>query len=126
MNCILLLLIAYHGECGDNASFTINSGGDLKISGTGIIDKTDWSEEMKKTVRKIIIEDGITEIGANAFNGMKNMTSIRFPDTLTHIHSGALANNPSLTHAAIPEGVTNVDDDAFSLCIQTIPTLSKN
>lgn len=53
------------------------------------------------------------------------MTSIRFPDTLTHIHFGALTP-PSLTHAAIPEGVTNVDDDAFSLCIQTIPTLSKN
>lgn len=54
MNCIVLLLIAYHDECGDNASFTINSGGDLKISGTGIIDKTDWSEEMKKLSEKLL------------------------------------------------------------------------
>ena len=66
----------------------------LTISGTGAIaDYSDTSEipwkDQKKTITKIVIENGITEIGIQAFYDCTNVTEVVFPDTLTTIKRGA-------------------------------------
>lgn len=66
------------GTCGTNLTWTLDSAGTLTISGTGAMDnyyydesKTPWSDcpwhEYRSAVRKVIIEDGVTSIGSDAF-----------------------------------------------------------
>ena len=38
-----------------------------------------------KSIKQVIIKNGVTSIGNYAFSGCYNLTSIEIPDTVTHI-----------------------------------------
>ena len=67
-------------------------------------------------IQRITIENGVTAIENNAFNGLYNLTSITIPNSVTTIGDGAFQNCSSLTNITIPAGVTSIGDDAFSYC----------
>ena len=76
---------AQNESCGETATWALDNGV-LTISGTGAIaDYSDTSEipwkDQKKTITKIVIENGITEIGIQAFYDCTNVTEVVFPDT---------------------------------------------
>ena len=77
--------------------------GTLIISGNGPMDRlfTGNSE-----IKKVVIEDGITEIPENAFYGCSNLTGVILPNKgLRRIESGAFAYT-SLKEISIPESVS--------------------
>lgn len=55
------------GSCGDNATFELSMDGTLTISGTGAIKRSAFSHG--GNIKKVIINEGITEIWENVFNG---------------------------------------------------------
>ena len=57
----------------------------------------------------------MTQIGAWAFDGCSNLTSITLPSSLTSIGEYAF-QYCSLTSITIPEGVTQIGEYAFSGC----------
>jgi len=68
------------------ASWALYSDGELVISGK---EKTgnEWRKVISnEDVTKVTIEEGITSITGNAFNGYKNMTDITLPSSLETIH----------------------------------------
>ena len=59
---------------------------------------------------------GVTSIGANAFSGLADLTSITIPKSVTTIGSGAFSDCSGLTAFIIPNKVTTVGEYAFSGC----------
>lgn len=64
----------------------------------------------------VVIPDGVTAIGGNAFLGKTNVTSITIPSTVTSIGNYAFKNCSSLTTLTIPKSVTTIGKDVFDGC----------
>lgn len=64
----------------------------------------------------LIIPDGVTKIGSNAFSGCKDITSVVLPDGVTSIGREAFENCKQLARVNIPVSVTDIDNDAFRGC----------
>ena len=64
----------------------------------------------------IIIPDGITTIGADAFKNCPFVVSVELPNTLQTIGTNSFTNCSSLRSISIPDSVTNIGQNAFSGC----------
>ena len=102
----------------------------LTISGTGAMADYDsrnmpWFDN-KEYITNVIIENGVTSIGRNAFNGCAGLTSVTIPASVTSIGLCAFENCSSLTSITIPNSVTSIGEYAFMGCRNltsiTIPT----
>jgi len=67
-------------------------------------------------LRVIVIPEGVTEIGAEAFSGCSNLEKIVLPSTLTKIGDNAFQYCEALTELVIPAGVTAIGAGAFNGC----------
>jgi hypothetical protein len=120
---------AQSGTCGNNLTWTL-SNGTLTISGTGamenygLVDFTSpWDYDM--SIRLVIISDGVTSIGTNAFVGCTSLASVTIGNSVTSIRGSAFDGCSSLTSVTIPNSVTSIGSSAFygctSLTSVTIP-----
>ena len=112
------------GTCGANATWTLDSDGLLVISGTGETrafqcDEGVWSS-YKNKVKRVVIEDGITDICAGMFGDCVWLTSINISDSVTSIGYRAFSGCSSLTSITIPDSVTSIGNSAFSRCSRLI------
>ena len=64
----------------------------------------------------IIIPEGITTIGDNAFFGVTSITGVTFPGSLQTIGSSAFNGCSNLAEVTIPASVTTVGVSAFANC----------
>ena len=55
-------------------------------------------QDIKESIRKVKIGEGITEIGSRNFEGCTNLTEVRFPSTLRRIRAYAFRNCTALNH----------------------------
>ena len=111
------------GSYGENITWTLTGSGSnltLKFSGKGAMDDNDqdfipWKTK-SENIKKAIIEEGITSVGACAFIECRNMTSVTIPDSVTSIGFSAFAGCNSLENITIPSGVTSIGSAAFQDC----------
>lgn len=84
-------------------NWTLDDMGVLTVSGSGKM--PDYScgknpvapwEDRKDAIESLVIEDGITEIGINAFRDCRNLKAVRLPHTVRRIHAYAFRNCASL------------------------------
>lgn len=106
------------GECGKNVSYRLVSDGTLTIFGEGAM--TNFSsgkpapwKDYKENIKRVVVEEGVTSIGSQSFNGYKSLESIDFPDTLEIINSNAFQNCSLLAEISIPKNVTAIKERAF-------------
>ena len=116
-----IVAIGTCGDNGDNLTWTLDSEGTLTISGTGSMANYDTSAatpwySSRTTIQSILIEDGVTSIGAVAFCGCSNLMIIAIPDSVTSIGESAFMFCTSLGSITIPEGVTSIGKYAFEYC----------
>ena len=74
------------GTCGENATWELSEDGVLTIKGTGAVIKGSWNNE---DVKKIIISEGITEIGDRALGFTVNATEVSIPNSMEKISYSA-------------------------------------
>lgn len=67
-------------------------------------------------VERVIIPEGVTEIGTMAFFYCSNLKSVEIPDTVTIIGNSAFYGCENLVDVRIPSGVTVIDFQVFAEC----------
>ena len=110
--------VTNYDNLGDGVTGTFDDvTGTLTISktgdGTGAM--TDYSSEkdrpyhnIRDSVKKVIVESGVTSIGLRAFFEFTNLTEISLPDTLTIVKSVAFFKCSKIETIDIPDGVTSI------------------
>ena len=108
------------GKDGNNLTWTL-SGGTLTISGTG--EMADWTTypdipwySNRSSIKSVVIEDGVTSIGEDAFAYCTNLTSVSLPNSVTSMGWCAFTDCTALTSFTISKSVTNIKGGAFLGC----------
>lgn len=110
----------HSGTCGTNLTWTFNeTTGILAVSGTGDMDdysstNSPW-ESYEDSIKKVVINNGVTSIGSYAFNFCENLTNVTIPDSVKTIGEDAFYRT-GLVSVTIPNGVTSIEVSAFSYC----------
>ena len=95
-------------------TWTLDADGTLTISGTGAmkdynaVGNLSPATQKKDSVKKVVIEKGVTSIENKAFHNCNSLTSITIPDSVTSIGSFAFDSCSSLTNITIPDSVTSI------------------
>ncbi len=99
------------------------STSELNIYGSGALIDNDEHEEYMLyklkdplSVKTIIIDDRITEIGRNIFTGLYKVRDIKFPASLKKIGKAAFMDFNVLSDIKLPEGLTTIGTYAFKNC----------
>lgn len=111
---------ATSGTYGENITWTFdNSRGILTFSGSGDMadtpagEYTPWEKNFRTEVKHIIINEGITNIGMNAFYAIDQAVDISIPQSVTVIKKGGLQGCESITRLNLPNRLRSVGVDAF-------------
>lgn len=110
------------GSCGENVRWELKDG-TLTISGTGDMYDYSWEgedvspwEAEAYTVTQVVIQDGVTGIGENAFRDCIGLKSVDFSDSVTIIGNGAFYRCLALTSVHMPQKVSKLGAEAFYGC----------
>lgn len=126
----------FTGTYYSNAIWTLTPNGEntykLTISGTGAMgDLKGWAfgnpwnfeliqklkvavDDVYYAVTELEIADGITEIGAHAFEAHRAITHVALPQSVTKIGNSAFAGSGLTGDLVIPENVEKIEEDAFN------------
>ena len=105
------------GTCGENLTWNLAKSGVLTISGTGSMLPyiAPWSEHADQ-ITKVILEDGISNVGAEAFKNCRNLAEATLPDSVTIIAHGAFSGCGKLETVNLPDHLTKLVGEAFAGC----------
>lgn len=125
-------IIIASGNCGDDVTYILTEEAEneytLTIDGSGEIsdyyspdieymslERVPWWEYQKK-IKRLIINKGITRIGANNFRGFGGLgvKDIKLPETLKEIGDYAFNQGINQEKLIIPEGVERIGKCAFA------------
>ena len=68
----------------------------------------------------LTIPERVTKIGEGAFSNLEGLKTIIIPGTCKEIANNAFANNPTLEHVIMEDGVEKIGADAFYQCTNLI------
>ena len=121
------------GIFGNNLTWVLQEDGTLTISGSGEMpdfnanDENDrpWGQAGKfgiRSVKKVVVESGVTNIGAYAFYGTSNLESVEMADTVISISNDAFGFCEALDSVTWPQNLQSIGNYAFSNCsaLQTL------
>ena len=108
-------------ECGDNLMWSLSEEGVLTISGTGAMDDFAFERDVpwyrfKDKVKSIVIEDGVTSVGNNAFPYCINATAVMMANSVEKIGDYAFKNGYNIVDLTLSNKLTSVGKEAFSSC----------
>ncbi len=107
------------GTAGDNAEWSYTSRGRLIISGNGAMDSFNekkpapWKD---LSVSEVTLLEGITEVGAHAFENHTSITAVSLPKSIVKIGDYAFTGCNALKTLRVPADVTTIGRYAFYGC----------
>lgn len=118
------LILPMSGRSGP-LSWALDSAGTLTISGRGDMDdftrqgyhqsSAPWCARQAE-LSAVVLRDGVTGIGENAFYYCANLRRAEIPDTVTRIGYMAFRGCAGLKRVSIPNGVAEIGVSAFEGC----------
>ncbi len=107
---------ATSGTCGDGLTWSVDTSNYLTISGSGSMQEFSSVGPWGTGIEGVEIEDGVTNIAANAFKGCTSLSRAYLSHTITSIGSEAFSGCTSLEFVSMYEGVTSIGSKAFYGC----------
>ena len=101
-----------------NITWTLYTDGRLILKGSGSISdgiKGCWNDH-KNRITSIVVNNGITSIGSEAFIDCSNVTSIHLADTVTDIGESAFSGCSKLSDISLGKNTTTIRNLAFYGC----------
>ena len=141
LSCILVLCMVFSllpvdalademassDNCGEKLTWAFNDG-ILTITGTGnmynysssyyggeSVTTAPW-RQYYKSIKSVVVEDGVTSIGNYAFYNCTGLASVDLPDSITSIGDCAFARCTSLTIENLPKSLQKLGGMAFADC----------
>lgn len=121
-NKILSLFLAFMivmpaAASNEGAGWSLSDDGVLTITGdiSYAIDKYPW-QPSRKSVKRVVVDEGVTSIGGGAFHGYTNLESVSLSSTVTTIGSLAFEGCTSLKTVALSDGLKEINTRAFFDC----------
>ena len=124
-SCTVTVRAPDSGTCGDNAVWSYQDG-TLTISGSGAM--YDYPKELDgelpirpwdgylSEIQSIVVGEGITRIGDDAFSSCNGLNTLSLPKTLKSIGKYAFYACTPLTAINLPKGIISIEDWAFGWC----------
>ncbi len=116
--------------CGDNLTWSLSEDGTLTISGTG--DMYDFAAAadpaaaavmstgkaapwhgVRSRITRIVIGEGVTSIGDNAFTGCAGVETVTIPAAVSQIGQNAFADCTGLTEIVFEGDAPQIEESAF-------------
>ena len=99
--------IIMNGSCGEQVNWQLDSNGNLVISGTGEMEEYANAQDApwyscKDKITSIIIQEGVTRIGNNAFVDLAEVKMIDAADSVTYIPEGVFSGCEAVEKISIP------------------------
>lgn len=122
--CLVAFAEDKSGKWGE-LDWVLDESGTLTISGTGVMDNfpihIDHAElyawrNYENEIKAIVVEEGVTSIGNNAFTELPNVKKITLPEGITSV-MGAFVGCTALEEVNIPKSVTKIEYSAFQNCV---------
>lgn len=114
-------LNAQSGTMG-NLSWSIQTDGTLKITGTGAMPDYGYGNapwySSRQSILKISVQQGVTSVGNFAFYYLNKVTDITLPTSVERIGNYAFSYCSALKTVLIPtnSALTSIGDNAFQAC----------
>ena len=111
--------IQHSGSCGEDITWALYSDGVLRISGrgsmTGFADAASvpWAA-YANDIKKLYIDDGITDISAYAFSGLSEIEKVTIPESVQTIGREAFAGCSGLELIEFMGNAPTIASDAFT------------
>ena len=105
------------GSCGDNATYDLDSKGNLRITGSGAVTNITAFKENNQ-IRTVVVEEGITDIAPYAFSRCDSLVSVTLPDSMTAIREAMFIKCDNLSEVTLPKKLKVIGDNAFSGCMK--------
>ena len=108
------------GQFGEEIAWVLTRNATLMIGGRGAIEErwlVDFFRFSDLHSRKVIIEEGITEICGMLFIHCTELKEVILPGSLRKIGKKAFMGCTGLTHITLPENLEEIGDNAFYRCI---------
>lgn len=96
------------------------SGDLIDFQGNSPYDLRPWTNSNKSTVKKVIVEEGVTRIGAHAFQWFSALETVILPEGLLSIGDYAFANCTNIKEISLPESLVFLGEDAFSVSLDGV------
>ena len=89
--------IIAEGKCGDQCIWDLSQDGVLTVSGTGRMEDYDFDNnapwhDYKETIHTVVVNQGITRIGKDAFWNCNRLTRVVLPESLEEIAGTAFSS----------------------------------
>ena len=115
----IVLCVFSIGTIHAKITWSLSDDGTLTISGTDMpnygYNDCPWNSQRNR-IKKIVIENGVTNIVNFAFCNCKNLTLIIIPSSVLEIGQSAFSSCSSLSSITIPNSVKSIGSQAFSYC----------
>lgn len=125
--CFVCFAADESGGCGSGLTWTYSdTTKTLTISGSGAMNdytfgslsqysSAPWGPHHAEITR-IVIENGVKQIGVNAFRKFTNLTKIEFPNSVENIGGYSFSGCKSLVQIEFGSSLISIDEHAFDGC----------
>ena len=121
---VLVMLLSLPGigalAASDGLTWSLDKKGTLTISGKGEMpdysgDTPPW-EKYRDDIKAVVIEKGVTHIGAQCFQFCTKLKSVTIPSSVESIGDAAFYRCEKLSAVTLPDALTEIADQTFDHC----------
>ena len=121
---VLVMILSLPGvgalAASGELTWSLDKKGTLTISGKGEMpdysgDTPPW-EKYRDDIKAVVIEKGVTHIGAQSFQYCTKLKTVTIPDSVESIGDAAFFRCEKLSEVTLPDALTEIADQTFDHC----------